>query len=474
MTDNAAFAEEGEARPAYTDRRLAVIIGPGHWLGVGQPITTPMYAIAAAHIVSLITLGTTVTLRWIDLYRAADRSAVWYVIGTWVAVAFLATPLALRLIRPTARVSLPLPVTVLLRVSGLVFLAAMPSALMVGWTNALLWPICVFAGADVALTLRALGHASRLVPSLPEALLSPMHVGIVAGLVLIALLPGRYALGHAFGGVLVTTETFFVVGYLFVYLSIRLFEHYDVELATARRRVFEAQQRGQAHWIHDDVLAELRLVRLRLERGELDQEELLRSMEEVEHHLRVRQLDTVVQSGTASVAEILQPYLRMAASSEIALDRVPSYEVGRWKVGQTTGMALKRCFAVPVTNAIVAGATRLSVGIRREGQFLEVDVEDDAGGYEPSELHAGRGLQVLHRELAPGVVTVTNLGGGTRVRCRVPLLDDDRLDRHADRALDHQVQAFRGWGGHSRRRAALVALGIGLVAMVALATRLAA
>jgi len=95
----------------------------------------------------------------------------------------------------------------------------------------------------------------------------------------------------------------------------------------------------------------------------------------------------------------------MAKSNRLDLTAVPSYETGAWRVAEKTGEALTRCFAVPVANAIMAGATELSIGVSRDGNELVVEVADDPGGYEPSDDHLGRGLDVLGHELGEGSVT---------------------------------------------------------------------
>jgi hypothetical protein len=261
------------------------------------------------------------------------------------------------------------------------------------------------------------------VPPLPRVLRSPIHLGALIAVALAVVVVDDQAVDVV--AVAVGFEILVIGSYLGIRVFAALAARYDHELDEARRVLLESEHRDHAHWIHDDVLSEIRLSRLRLERGEIAAADLPAELEAIEHRLRVRQLDEVVRSGSATVAEIVQPYLRLANSADVTLSRVPSYEVGAWRVGPATGMLLKRAFAVPIANAIQAGASVLAVEVHRRGPFLEVEVEDDAGGFEPEGVHRGRGLDVLDHDLEPGGVTVTRSSHGTQVMCRVPLRNSD-------------------------------------------------
>jgi hypothetical protein len=109
----------------------------------------------------------------------------------------------------------------------------------------------------------------------------------------------------------------------------------------------------------------------------------------------------------------------------VHLAAVPTYEVGRWQVGHATASLVKRAFAVPITNALLAGARSLEVRVSAVDGFLVADVIDDAGGFDQLAEHLGRGLCNLDADLGPGGVDFESHGAGTRVVCRVPLTKND-------------------------------------------------
>jgi two-component system NarL family sensor kinase len=72
-----------------------------------------------------------------------------------------------------------------------------------------------------------------------------------------------------------------------------------------------------------------------------------------------------------------------------------------------------------------AGASRMSVTVRREGDSLLLEVVDDGGGFEPGvaqpATHLGlRGLDSLARDAGATLVVTTAVGAGTTVHLEVP------------------------------------------------------
>jgi hypothetical protein len=342
-----------------------------------------------------------------------------WVVLTWLGVAVLVAPLLLGLALHIHR-RLPLAVSLIMRVVGIVLLVGMSTPLMTGWLILLWWPASVFLGTDLSLTMRALGRATDATVSLWSVLLAPLHVAVLAVLALIALLTEEDSLDSLFL-VVIVVEAFIVAAYLLVYPCLHLMARYERELEAFRRAALEVEHVDRANWIHDDVLGELRLARVRVERGEASPHDLLAELDGIEHRLRLKQVDEVLRTGSARVAEILQPFLRLAQSHGIDLVGVPSYETGSLTVTEPVGKLLKRAFAVPVTNAILAGARELSVSVVRDGDSLVVEVQDDAGGFEPKEEHQGRGLDALDADLGAGAVSVSSSGARTTVTCRVAL-----------------------------------------------------
>jgi len=406
-------------RAAEADVAVALLAGPGHWFGEGQAVTTPMLAVGWAQVLSLVGLGTVISCVWLTVTNPPEPGVGLWVALTWAGVVVLVGPLLIGL---TSRVHrrLSLPVSLLLRVVGIVLLVGMSTPLMSGWPILLWWPASVFLGTDVSLTMRALGRASDGMVPLWRVLLSPLHVSVLVVVALAALLTDEPSI-DSLALVVAVTEAFVIAAYVLVYPCLHLMSRYDRELQAFRNAALQVEHVDRANWIHDDVLGELRLARVRVERGETSPEALVAELDGIEHRLRLKQVDEVIRTGNASIAEIVQPFLRMARSHGVELTEVPSYETGALRVGESTGKLLKRAFAVPVTNAILAGARSLSLAVRRDGDVVVVEVGDDAGGFELTDEHQGRGLDSLQSELGEGSVMVESTADGTTVTCRVGL-----------------------------------------------------
>lgn len=77
-----------------------------------------------------------------------------------------------------------------------------------------------------------------------------------------------------------------------------------------------------------------------------------------------------------------------------------------------------------VTNAARHGeAQRVDVALLRSDRWIELRVEDDGVGFDPSREPAGQGLRLMHyraKRLAGRLEISRRAGGGMRVACRVP------------------------------------------------------
>lgn len=189
-------------------------------------------------------------------------------------------------------------------------------------------------------------------------------------------------------------------------------EQVDAELAERRRR---------ANWIHDELLSELRLARLRLETAEGGTRQALSELNDIEHRLRIRQLDAELEAGGTRLAEIVQPFVRMVVGAGCRTEGVPSAEVAATWVDATAGYELKRFFGVAVPNALLAGATLVVFEIELDGRRLVVRVRDDAGGFDPEQIQVGRGRERLERELGPERLTTLVDTAGTTFCCEFDL-----------------------------------------------------
>lgn len=196
--------------------------------------------------------------------------------------------------------------------------------------------------------------------------------------------------------------------------------------------------RKYATWLHDDVLPELGLLRMRLVTGALTLDEALDEFDDLEHRLRVRQLEAELAAGGIPLATVLQPYIRMAQRAGLAITAVPSHDEARIIVSGSTGYEVKRFLAVAVPNAILAGAQQIGFhfhdgerpatenGQRSRGHSADhspgafrLTVSDDAGGIDLSDpTHFGRGRANLANELGPDRLVTSVDGDGTHFSCQ--------------------------------------------------------
>jgi hypothetical protein len=389
----------------------AVLHGPGRWMPRAPSST--MSAVAAGCVGSLATVGIMATL------DADGDTRILRVGGAWAAVSLLALPLVWRSPGGWSTGVIGLGI----RIAGLgLLVAAVMVPFAAEWSVAL-WPaVGVFVGADAALSIRSVRRLPAGGMPLVPMVLSARHL-----LWLVLVAAAAVAFGSGWAAVLATVaaaEAVALVAMLTTWWALRLFARYDSEVRTSRAAVLEREYRAHAAFIHDDVVPAVRLLRQQLVRGGVPDPDSLgqvvAELERLEHTLREGQLEATLRSGGATVAEIVQPFLRIAQSNRVALRGVPSRDVGSLRLGESEGRLLRRCVAVPVTNAVLAGAQTLAIDIDIDGTHLVVVIEDDAGGFDQHPLHQGRALDQLAGEL-PDAISVERVDGGTRVTSRVPI-----------------------------------------------------
>jgi hypothetical protein len=389
----------------------AVVRGPGRWMPLHASST--MQALAAGCVGALAATGIMATVEADGDTRTLRTG------GAWVAAILPSLPLVWRSHGGWATGGVGLGVRIL--GLGALFVGVMvPFA--VEWTVGL-WPaLGAFLGTDAALSIRSVRRLPAGGVPLGPIVLSARHL-----LWLVLVAAAALAFGRGWSGVLaavVAAEVVALVAMLTTWWALRLLARYDGEMRASRTAVLEREHRAQAAFIHDDVVPAVRLLRQQLIRGGVPDPDSLgqvvAELERLEHTLRDGQLDAALRSGGATVAEIVQPFLRVAQSNRVTLRGVPSRDVGSLRLGESEGRLLRRCVAVPVTNAVLAGAQTLAVDIDIDGTHLVVVIEDDAGGFDQHPLHQGRALDQLAGEL-PDAVSVERLDGGTRVTSRVPI-----------------------------------------------------
>lgn len=409
-----AVAMSAADRSPRLDLWFAVAAGPGPWLD-GERLHPIDQLVIAAGMASALAVGLAVTSTAGMSIEPGQRlrTAVFGVaLGALLLVLFTAGP---RLAR-----SGPLVVVVARTGAGLGVLALTVKAY--GTVEPLvLGGFGVAAGAHASVTLRAIGAEVRWQEALRRFLTSTVHAGVLTGVVLLSLLPPTRSLrGEALA---LGLALYAVIAMATLTLAVLSTLHARIEASHADHvaALRSAIHRDHAHWLHDDVCSELGYLRLRLQDGSADPATLRSSLDELDHRLRIRQIDEILEGGPARLGEIMQPYLRVAQTNGVELTDVPTYETGAMLLPPEAGRRVQRAMGVLTANAIQAGAGRLAIRTWLEPGGLVVEVEDDGGGFDVSRRIPGRGLDSLARDLGPDRLELVRTERGTTARAHVPM-----------------------------------------------------
>ena len=280
------------------------------------------------------------------------------------------------------------------------------------------WLFGVVTGSDIVITAWSRGLAVAPVRSWTGFQRSTAHVGVVVTSVAMLAASERVGFRHLVE-VYVSIQLVVGVTSLAVAAWQRLEARVTAEVSTATESAIGRHQRDLAHWLHDDVCTALALARARLTSGSAVPEDLAEQLAALDHCVRVRQLDEVMAARPVRLAEIVQPYVRMAVDRGVEVTEVPSWDPGSPELEGDDARLAKRALAVVVPNAIQAGARTLAVRIAADDAALTVEVDDDAGGFDLAAAPAGRALDSLVRELGEGGVTVERHGAGSRLRVTI-------------------------------------------------------
>lgn len=274
----------------------------------------------------------------------------------------------------------------------------------------------LLAGCEASLSLRAVGIEISFLEAARRFLLSGLNLGVVLGLGVVVAVAGAHAAPVAIG--VYAALWFELAMVLGVVATLQVSERVVMDDRRAvQDAVREQERRQRAHWIHDDVCAELRTVRLRLDAEVLAASDVARELGDLDHRLRLRQLDEHIESGTVRLAELVQPYVRMLQDRGITLGDVPRFDSGTAELDADTAVLVRRAVSVPVANALNAGATRIGVRAEVSDRSISIEVDDDAGGFRLEDTPAGRGLDSLRHDVADLAVSVDR--GVTTVRVTV-------------------------------------------------------
>ena len=185
-------------------------------------------------------------------------------------------------------------------------------------------PLGFVLAFDLQLTCRTLGIVIEPRRAITSWALSSLHVGVLGGIASIALLGDRATLGIAlefYAGISISV----VVTIGLTAATQHLRGLVDVEHAADVLAATDRERRMRAHWLHDDVLSEIRLASLRLADTD-DPATVQRELGDLDHRLRLRQLDDLMATGRVHLYEILQPHLRRAQALGVRCTAVPSLE----------------------------------------------------------------------------------------------------------------------------------------------------
>lgn len=402
------------------DLWIAIAAGEAAWADADER-PHPMARAAAG--MELLALAAGVSLAWTGylMRNTADgfaQFAPWLASGAILSLAIRPMRLLLE-VRRAVKLWASVLVRSILVTAALIGL--LPNSPAYGALTT--WPLAVALGIEAALASWELGITVRPTTWWKQFVLSPLHLGILGAMVAVFVNFGATDERGVAIVLYVLVHLYVFIGALtagaFDYVRLR----FDDREMWAAKLAASSEHRRSAHWLHDDVSAQLKLVQLRLRRGDLDADETADALQELDHQLRLRQLDELYQSGSVRVAEVLQPFLRSAQGHGIELHAVPTFDDAALMLDERTGRTFGRAAAIITNNAIVAGATRLSVQVSSDDDHIELIVTDDAGGFDVDALPPGRALWQLGQELGTGRIESTPIDGGTQVTVVIPLTE---------------------------------------------------
>jgi hypothetical protein len=391
----------GESRPDSIERLTAAVE-----LATLAAVTASLWLMASAQVPAGAAVGPSPT----EILGAP-------VVGTLALVAIASRPTRLVMGRPRREVAFwP---SVAWRGSAAIVLAAALAVNAPQWGAVLSLPLGIAAGAEAALAAWALGFPIEPRNWFVSWLGSALHLGVIG-----AMLAGLLQLGWDDGRLTV------VVLYLTLHAGIAttvatagLLDPIRSDQLAEMRRQTEAtiadEHRRRAHWLHDDVSSELRILSLRVQRDDATPAEIVAMIDQLDHTIRLRQLDEVMRSGTARLTEIIQPYVRSAQAHGVRIVSVPSFDEASLVVDASTARSVARATALFTSNALNAGATEIGYALSHDDESVTVVVTDDAGGFDLADAPAGRGLWQLARELGTENLTTRRSGRGTAVTATI-------------------------------------------------------
>jgi len=148
----------------------------------------------------------------------------------------------------------------------------------------------LLCGGDLTLTLWALGSDARWLDLGRRFVLSPVHLGAV-GAALAAIVTSTGPSVFVVVGMYVGVWAALGVALATMKLLEALAVHFDDQYEAHRADVIARERAHRAHWLHDDVLSEVRLASLRIGSGSASAEQINAELLDLDHRLRLRQLE---------------------------------------------------------------------------------------------------------------------------------------------------------------------------------------
>jgi signal transduction histidine kinase len=423
------------AQPRVFDLWISLLAGERIWHdGPIQP--GPRERISAGF--ALVGTACTVAVIWVAVGARFDpwdpdaittRRAT--VLAFMIAATLAALPLAVRyqrIVRGHEAVGRPFWFEVTWRTTAFLLLTAVVAGALPRAHTPGVVPLGILVGADASLTMWALGITPQARAWVWRFVGGPVHLGAVGALLAVAAfgesiptlrtLIGLYA--AMWVGLIVAGLTVVMINRLGLAVDQRVAEEVHDSVASERAR--------RAHWLHDDVLSEVHLATLRISSKTATPEQINDELLDLDHRLRLRQLDDMMSADALRIFEVLQPHLRRAQNLGVHLEHVPTHEVTRLEVDEQCGRLLNRALSLFMSNAVNAGATRLSIDLRviDGGERIVVSVTDDAGGFDLATVPDGRGLSTLIDQLGAGGVQRHDAPGGSTMVATIPRHQPDK------------------------------------------------
>lgn len=419
---------DGDESEFSLDTWVALLAGSNPWAS-GERVSsawTRLLALGQMFLVAIVAC----TL-WLGHRRSLDASTAILVVGTLALLGLLIMPVLRVTGIPTRSLTVRFNLVSRLIMIAIVFMSTY--ALLPGWRTLWATPFAVAAGIDASLTCSELGWEAKPATWYRRFLQSAFHLGIV----------GAVAATYAVGGDrrLSIVVPLFVVLHVWIGVAVatlwiisRLHGAALTEQAAFLADVVERERRQRAHWLHDDVCAQVRLVSLKLQTNSASTEEVVGLLNDFDHQLRLRQLDELFGAGSIRLAELLQPYIRHAQNNGVQIVGVPAFEEAAFQLSEAGARLTARSANVLTANALNAGATTISYAVHTSDGFLHLAIADNGPGFHLGDVPHGRGLWTLIHDLKPGGLAVDpNVGGGTIVTATIPYTESDRLGHNSAR-----------------------------------------